>query len=140
MSNLPTKVAANLPAHLRGLANAEVFSELTAGVQSGFPVSSYRGKVWRIRKAGEETNYTDDEGDAVQAVELVLLKSNPQPSKIFYEKAFEEGSTESPTCWSADGIKPDAGVTNPQSKACASCKKNEWGSKITPTGAKTKLC
>lgn len=140
MNTLPAKVNANLPAHLRNVLTQNVAAELTAGVQSGFPVLSYRGKVWRIRKGGEETNYVDAEGDAMQAVELVLLKSNPQPSKIYYEDAYEEGSTSTPTCWSADGIKPDPGVKVPQNKSCASCKMNEWGSKITPTGSKTKKC
>ena len=140
MSNVPAKVINQLPAHLRAAASVESFNEITAGVQSGFPVLSIRGKVWRIRKSGEEQNYTDDEGDAVQSVELVLIKSNPQPSKVYYDKAYEEGNVEAPTCWSADGHKPDAGVQTPQAKACAACPNNAWGSKLTPSGAKTKAC
>lgn len=144
MNNLPVKSSSiNLPAAAAKYAGAimsSIQSELTTGVTSGFPVLSFRGKVWRVRKGGVEQNYVDAEGEPVPYIELVLLRSNPQPSKIFYEKAYDEGTTDAPTCWSADGIKPDTGVQQPVSKLCASCPKNVWGSKITPTGAKTKAC
>jgi hypothetical protein len=76
----------------------------------------------------------------VQAIEGVRLKSNPLPSKTYYEAKFEEGSAEAPRCWSPDGVKPDAGVQDPLSRTCAGCHKNVWGSKISETGSKTKAC
>jgi hypothetical protein len=141
MSNLPTKAkAVQLPAHLQKYQSAAVVSDLTGGVQSGFPVISYRGKVWRIRKGGHEENYLNDEGEAMPSIEVVIIRANPQPSKIYYEKAYEEGGADAPRCWSANGVKPDSNVKQPIAKACAVCPNNEWGSKITPTGAKTRLC
>jgi hypothetical protein len=137
------KVNPSLPAVLARLVaagGAEVSNELTGGVTSGFPVISYRGKVWRIRKGGNEDNVLNDEGEAVPSIEVILLKSNPQPSKIYYEAAYEEGGSDTPTCWSADGLKPDAGVQKPVCKTCAACPNNVWGSKITPSGSKTKKC
>lgn len=137
--NALVKAKVNLPAAFQKIA-VEDFTEFTAGVTAGFPVISYRGKVWRIRKGGKEESYLDENGDAVQSVEIVLLKSNPLPSKTYYESKYEEGSAEAPRCWSPDGIKPDAGVQNPLSRTCAGCPKNVWGSKISETGSKTKAC
>lgn len=132
---LPAAIAKHLATH-----GDSSLSEITSGVTSGFPVISYRGKVWRIRKGGEEHNILDAEEDPRPFIEVVLLASNPNPSKIFYKKKYEEGSNDTPTCWSADGIKPDAGVKQPVSKSCAACPNNVWGSRITEQGNKTKLC
>jgi hypothetical protein len=134
---------AGLPAALsdlfKGAAN-ESIGDLTQGVMAGFPTISYRGKVWRIRKGGEETNYVDANGDAVQSLEFVLAKANPVFAKVYYKAAFEEGATGKPDCWSADGLKPDANVLEPVCKTCAACPNNSWGSRISETGKKGKLC
>lgn len=141
MSNAVVAIAGQMP-----VAMADVFKggkpggDLTQGVVEGFPTISYRGKVWRIRKAGEETNYVDDKGDAVQSLEFVLAKANPSLAKVYYSVAFEEGSTGKPDCWSADGLKPDANVLQPVSATCAACPNNVWGSRISDTGKKGKLC
>ena len=114
--------------------------DLTTGVMAGFPTISYRGKVWRIRSGGEEKNYLDHNGDAVQSLELVLVKATPTLAKVYYKAAFEEGTTGKPDCWSADGIKPDANVTEPVCKTCAACPNNVWGSRVSEAGKKGKLC
>ena len=120
---------------------SETFGDLTGGVVAGFPTISYRGKVWRIRKGGEETNYLNEEGEAVQSLDVVLVKAHNKPSKIFYDKAFEEGSVEAPRCWSANGDTPDIGVVNPIAANCAACPNNIWGSKINKdTGKKGRAC
>ncbi|MFV0410798.1 MAG: hypothetical protein ACK5LJ_14230, partial [Paracoccus sp. (in: a-proteobacteria)] len=62
-----TEVAAinkNLPAHLQKAVDRTAIDEFSGGVQSGFPVISYRGKVWRVKMRGEEQVYVDDNGDA----------------------------------------------------------------------------
>lgn len=119
----------------------ELFGELAGGVTAGFPIISYRGKVWRVRKSGTEQNYLDANNDAVQSIEVVFVKANPRPSKSYYDKAFEEGSTEAPRCWSTDGLVPDASVVDPISPQCAGCPKNAWGSgRPTPSGKKSRAC
>ena len=137
------KVNPQLPAAIQklvALATPETFNELAGGVTSGFPIISYKGKVWRIRKGGEETLHVDDDGNAMPTIEVVLVQANPMPSKIYYDKAFEEGSNEPPRCFSNDGAKPDASVQNPISKVCATCPNNVWGSRITENGKKSRLC
>ena len=137
MSTAVVAITGAMPAIFQGQKPA---GDLTTGVVEGFPTISYRGKVWRIRKAGEETNYVDDKGDAVQSLEFVLAKANPSLAKVYYSAAFEEGSTGKPDCWSADGTKPDANVLQPVSATCAACPNNVWGSRISDTGKKGKLC
>ena len=45
-----------------------------------------------------------------------------------------------PTCYSDDGIGPSVNSESPQAKKCAACPHNQWGSKITDSGGKGKLC
>jgi hypothetical protein len=127
-------------AKLVALATPETFQELSGGVTSGFPILGYKGKVWRIRKSGEETLHVDPDGNALPTIDVVLVQANPMPSKIHYDKAFEEGTNEPPRCFSNDGIKPDVSVQNPINKICASCPNNVWGSRITDNGKKSRLC
>lgn len=134
------KAAAGLPAHLQQHVTQEAFDEFAGGVTSAFPVISYRGRTWRIRKGGEEQVYLNDQQEAIQSIEVVMLKSNPVPSKVHYGDKYTEGDQSPPRCWSANGVKPDDGVTNPIHPTCASCPKNVWGSKITDEGKKARAC
>jgi hypothetical protein len=129
----------NLPAHLQQQAPVE--KEFSGGVQSGFPVVSFRGKVWRVKKSGEEQVYTDPAtGDAIQTIEAVLVKSNENLSKTFYEGKYSEGDSGKPRCWSSDGVKPDQDVPNPVNSLCAGCPMDQWGSRVTDEGKKMKAC
>lgn len=125
---------------LAALATTEMISELTGGVVGGFPVISYKGKVWRVREGGEEQMNLDAGGNAVPTIDIVLVQANPSLSKIFYDGAYVEGSSDAPDCFSNLGDKPDPSVQNPISRSCAVCPKNVWGSKITEAGKKTKAC
>lgn len=131
---------ANLPAHLQAAVVDEACEEFSGGVQSGFPVISLRGSTWRVRQGGEEQVYVDDNDDAIQAVEIVLIRSNERPSKTYYEGKYKEGDTAKPQCWSANGIKPDTEVDSPVNAACQSCPMNAWGSRTTDAGQKTRAC
>lgn len=142
MSNLVPLNKTQLPAHLRrGSETARAVSlELAGGVTAGFPIISYRGKVWRIRKSGEEVAYVDRNGDPIQSIEVVMVKSNKMPSKTFYKGKYKEGDQSPPTCWSSDGVKPDLGVKEKQHASCAACPRNAWGSRITDDGKKGREC
>lgn len=131
---------AQLPAHLQGVVGNEDFDEFAGGVTSGFPMITYRGRVWRVKKSGEEQIYLNDKQEAVQSVEVVFLKSNPVPSKVHYEDKYKEGDSGPPRCWSAGGIKPDANVTDPIHPVCATCPNNVWGSKVTEAGKPARAC
>jgi len=142
VSKQVAKTKGKMPAHLAKAleASGEVFDEFSGGVVAGFPILSYRGKVWRVKKGGVEERYEDEEGDAVPAIEVVLVKSNPNPSKVYYDETYEEGDESRPRCFSADGIKPDPSIENPIHANCAGCPNNVWGSKIAESGKKTRAC
>lgn len=138
MSQELTTVNASLPAVFQTAQAAS--DEFTGGVVAGFPVISYRGKVWRVKKSGEEQMYLDKDGEVMPSIEVVMLKANPTLGKIYYKGSYTEGDNSSPTCWSADGVKPDVGVTEKQSDICANCPRNIWGSRITEGGKKAREC
>jgi hypothetical protein len=131
----------DMGAELRALILADTVdnSALREGIAASFPVMSFRGKVWRVRYQGEAKPILMD-GDPVPAILCVIVQANPQLSKLYYKGAYEEGSSDAPTCFSLDGVKPDASSENVQCTSCAACPHNVWGSKITPQGTKTKAC
>lgn len=130
-----------VPAHLRHLFPAATNDDLSAGVSAGFPIISYKGKVWTIVEGETRTLVTDPvSGDPKASIEVVILKANPNVSKVYYEGGFEEGSSVKPTCYSHDGKTPGLDATDPQATKCAICPKNQWGSKVTEQGAKGKAC
>jgi hypothetical protein len=62
-------------------------------------------------------------------------------SKVFYAKAYDPADTDArPACWSNDGLKPDVTVQAPVHTGCSDCPNNVLGSKILPSGAKSKMC
>jgi len=122
-------------------ANADINNDLAAGVVSGFGIISYRGKVWRTKYRGEERDLMREDGDGPRAsIEVVILKAAGNLSKIFYESGYVEGSSAQPDCWSSNGVTPDANAPKKQHSACATCKQNAFGARITASGKAGKAC
>jgi hypothetical protein len=127
-------------------SNMAIFEEddlndLTAGASGGFGVVSIRGGKWRAKFGGEETLITNEEGEAVPSVPLVIVKASPAVSKIFYAKKYEEGDDAAPDCYSEDGVAPDPSAPDPQHHECATCPMAQWGSAISEySGKKVKRC
>src|SRR5512134_852060 len=126
------------PSYLQGVTPQN--DDLMANTAGGFPVVSFRGRVWRIIAGGESTPVMDANQQPMPSIEVVMVKANPLVSKIFYEAAYVEGSDDPPDCFSNDGITPDMSIEEPQSESCQTCHQNVWGSKITPQGTKVKAC
>lgn len=134
-------MANSLPMKADDVFNTDALAgDLYDNVRTGFAVISFRGGKWRIKQGGEETLITNADGDPIPALECVIVKANPNVSKIYYEKSYAEGDDSAPTCWSINGKTPDAGVENPVSSACATCPNNAFGSRISPNGNKAKAC
>lgn len=122
-------------------ANVKIENDLAQGVQAGFGLIGYKGKVWSIRYRGDEQQLLRDDGDGPRnSIEVVILKGAGYISKIWYEKGYVEGSTAAPDCFSPNGVVPDPQSVKRQSNACANCPQNVWGSKITEAGKKGKAC
>lgn len=143
MSNIIPFDSGKLPAYLAKTNVAELNQDLTSHAGGGFPVISIKGKVFAIVRDGERKvlpNPKDPDSPAT-SIDVVMLKANKGTSKVFYAKGYTEGAEGvKPDCFSNEGIKPDASIEAPQSKTCATCKWNQWGSKIGENGSKGKAC
>lgn len=102
------------------------------GASMPLPVLSIRGSKFHLRKDGQEVPLKKMELD------VIFVDSRPNVSKRFYGGKFVEGSTDAPTCSSADGSTPD--VSAPVSASCATCPNNAWGSRISEAGKEGKAC
>ncbi len=134
-------IPANFGAVSAEFRGEPIENDLGAGVQGGYGVIGFKGKVWSIRKGGTDTPLMRDDGDGPRnSIEVVVLKAATVVSKIWYEKGYVEGSTAAPDCYSTNGVTPAAGATKKQSAACTNCPMNAWGSRITPAGKQGKAC
>ena len=112
---------------------------LAALATGAFPYLSIKGKVFTIVRNKEETIITrpDDEDTPANALEVVVVAAAQNFSKVYYKEGYTEGSKEKPTCSSNDGVEPDAPSAEKQSKKCATCEHNVWG---TGPKGKGKAC
>lgn len=115
------------------LMSAEAMAEESGGINR----FSTKGKVWRLKMAGEE-----DEKKMGQSIDVVIMGRAPELGLAhqFYKEKWTEGSAESPDCSSQDGIVPDNWIDAPESEKCASCPHQVWGSRMTEDGRKAKAC
>ncbi len=129
------------PAHLAALqanthlqaVNASAGGGISAG---GWPRISLKGGRFRLQSPqGEEIVIPQ------HWLDVVVVDANPTLSKIYYPGNYDPASEGSaPSCYSDNGQAPSIRAVKPQCGTCAACPHNVWGSKITPTGAKTKAC
>lgn len=140
-TNLTPFESASLPAFLQetfGLTN-----DLLVSGGGGYPTVSIKGKVFTLKRGDEKTLITDSNDEPARSLEVVILKAGPagdKLSKVYYASGYTEGSDAKPLCYSNDGIAPGVNATEPQSKSCATCPKNVWGSHVSEDGKKGKAC
>lgn len=119
---------ANVPAFMR---EDNTNNDLLKHASEGFVSMSIKGKIFTLVKGGDRKivpNPRDPESPAT-FIDVIMLKVSPNTSKSYYETGFNENAEDQrPTCFSNDGITPDASVEHPQCKTCAACKWNAWGS------------
>jgi hypothetical protein len=145
MNIIPFEGGSKLPAYLKQVDVAALNADLTAHAGGGFPVMSIKGKVFAVVRDGERKVLTNpkDPDSAATAIEAVIIKANKGTSKVFYLKGYDPESSEKqkPDCYSTTGVEPAADAKTPQSKKCATCPHNQWGSRITDKGtSKGKAC
>lgn len=137
MSNI-TQVPAHIAARIAARQQSGIKSAVTeAVVGSGgadIPRISIRASRYRLVEGGVET-------PVGITLDTIIVGANPRVSKVFYGKQFDANASDvRPDCWSNDGLKPDASVQSPVHSSCADCPNNVLGSKILPSGAKSKMC
>lgn len=130
-----------VPDHIKALMAGPVNNDaLTAGASVGFPVLTFRGKVWAVSRGGER-NIIRKNGDPTSSVNLIIVESSELVSKTYYAKGYESGASEAPDCYSNDGIVPAADAPAKQADNCAVCPMNVWGSDPRQGGSgKGKAC
>lgn len=132
---VPAHIAARVAARKAAGSTNSIMNAI-AGSGDGYnhPKISIRAGRYRLVEDGVETPVGIN-------LDVVIVGANPKVSKIFYAQAYD-GNADGvrPTCFSNDGITPDASITTPVSNGCANCPHNVLGSKITPSGQKSKLC
>lgn len=138
MSNITT-VPAHIAARIAARQQAGVKSTVASAIVGNsdgvsIPRISIRAGRYRLSEDGVETTVG-------VTLDTIIVGANPRVSKVFYAKAFDASAENvRPDCWSNDGLKADASVEAPVHTSCADCPNNVLGSKILPSGAKSKMC
>jgi len=123
MSTGMTLFGGKLPARLQNREMDETTKNLVgSGGGSGRRIS-IKGGVFRMIVDGKQAAESDD-----RSMNIVVVKAASHVNRQYYEGMYEEGVVTSATCYSQDGVTPDAGASNPQSKACDGCTQNISGS------------
>ena len=130
--NVPDHIADRIRARQEGGKKSSIADAIVGSEGTSIPRISIRSARYRLCEGGVETVVGT-------TLDVVIVGANPRVSKVFYNKAYDGDST-APTCFSNDGIKPHPMVESPVCDSCAGCPHNELGSKVLPSGAKSKLC
>jgi hypothetical protein len=133
MTNVPAHIAARVAARQSAGQKSALMSAIV-GDGFSFPKISIRAGRYRLVEDGVETPVGIN-------LDVIIVGANPKTSKIFYDKAYD-GNAEGvrPACASDDGVRPNPHIESPVNASCADCPHNVLGSKILPSGAKSKLC
>ena len=118
-----------LPAYMQDAINS---GDIEKNLQARLNVNqlTFRGKVWRAIVEGDEHIQSNEDGDPVSTIKVVILGQNPARSRAYYEGAYKEGENRMPTCFSIDGVLPDAEVKEPCGTSCAACPMAAKGSRV----------
>lgn len=130
---VPAHIAQRMAARRQEKRSSPVLSAVVQEGGASFPKISIRAGRFRLVEDGVET-------PVGITLDVVIVGANPHVSKVFYATPYDGGEMIRPDCFSNDGIRPDPSVANPVSASCLDCPHNVLGSKITPSGAKSKLC
>jgi len=134
IANVPAHIAARIAARQQAGTKSSVASAIVSDNGPSIPRISIRAGRYRLNEEGVETTVG-------VTLDTIIVGANPRVSKVFYAKAFDASADNvRPDCWSNDGLKPDASIDAPVHNACADCPNNVLGSKILPSGAKSKMC
>lgn len=154
MSNQVAIVPAGLqlPAHLQGpdvaaqiaAANAAAAGGIKTG---GFPSISIKANKFHIKDGGEVMTLMNQPQAGQPALpmmclEIVVVAANAAITKTYFPGDWVEGADDqAPDCRSSNGVTPDADIPVPQNNVCATCPKNQWGSKVSKlSGKDIKAC
>ena len=132
MSKELSLLNSNLPAHLRGGVDETTKALMGNAGSSTTQVKriSIKGSVFRMMVAGKEIAQNED-----RAMPVIIVAAAQHNSRTFYDETYSEDAiVKTPTCYSDDGITPNAKSLAVQSKTCANCPQNVDGSASSGKG------
>lgn len=133
ITNVPAHIAARIAARQQSGTKSAVAAAIVKDTVS-IPRISIRAGRYRLKEDGVETTVG-------VTLDTIVVGANPRVSKVFYGKAFDASADDvRPDCWSNDGLRPDASIERPVHTQCSDCPNNVLGSKVLPSGAKSKMC
>lgn len=112
---------AAVPAFARKAELSDLAKNLAGG--AGGKRISIKGGVFRLIDGGQEIAQIEN-----RYLDVVIAAAAPKIGRTYYEGKYKEDQTTAPSCWSADGVAPDASIKHPQAKTCANCPQNIKGS------------
>jgi hypothetical protein len=122
MANELTFNPAQVPAFARS-AQSAISKALAGNAGNSTKRISIEGGVFRLIASGKEVAAIPD-----RHLDVVIVAAAPGVGRTFYAGTYVKGQASGPDCWSADGERPDASITSPQSDRCVNCDKNAKGS------------
>lgn len=133
-----TTQSSSVPAYMQKfMQQSQSDAQSMASASISVPRLSFRGKRFRFIEDGDETLVKD------LHVDVIILGVEPEAGrmiKTYYDKPYQSGDSEPPTCSSANGVRPDNWISDPQNPTCANCPKNVFGSATSMNGGKSKAC
>lgn len=115
-------------------AGIQISNDAAAGIESGYAVMKYKGKVWALEYRGEHKPLMRPDGDGpANSIEVVIVAASSVKSKLYY-KGYNDGANDRPLCFSSNGVTPDQRSQQPQANACAVCPQNQRGSRVDENG------
>lgn len=123
MSNVALFSGSNVPAFVKKGELSSLAKTLSGGGGAGGKRISIKGGVFRLMSDGKEVAAIEE-----RYLDVVIANAAPKIGRTFYLKAYDSDAPSAPDCWSADGEKPDATASTPQSSRCADCPQNQKGS------------
>ena len=101
--------------------------------------------VAKLGKIGDRIGVSKDQGgfvfpDGTVTPHLDCVIMTYADANIFYHRAYSEGDSNPPDCWSFDvnelRMKPSAQAPDAQCATCSDCKHNQFGSAVNGKGKK----
>ena len=124
MSNVVAFNPSQVPAFAKTGELSAVAKALTGGGGGGGGKRiSIKGGVFRLMSDGKEVASIEE-----RYLDVVIVNAAQKIGRTFYDGPYNPEASSAPTCWSADGEKPDASIASPQASTCASCPQNIKGS------------
>src|SRR5882672_7370044 len=99
---------AGLPAHLQGFSSSAGQNMVVGG--AAYNRIGLKGSRFRLIVNGQEELIVED-----NHLDVIIVGASPGVSRMFYEGVYDPAEKVAPTCYSADGVVPNADVIHKQS-------------------------